>query len=57
LRKQRCSLILRHGNIAFKKQLKLVNGFKRLYLKIHALKNKKTMWRVCSQALQLSLYR
>jgi hypothetical protein len=38
------SHILRPGNIAFKEQLKLVNGFKRKYRRIHALKKRKRLW-------------
>jgi hypothetical protein len=37
------SHILRPGSTAFKEQLKLVNGFKREYRRIHALK-KKHVW-------------
>jgi hypothetical protein len=33
--------ILRPGNTAFKEQLKLVNGFERLYRRIHALNKKR----------------
>jgi hypothetical protein len=36
------SHILRHGNTAFKEQLKLVNGFERWYRRIHTLKKKRT---------------
>jgi hypothetical protein len=35
------SHILKPGNAAFNEQLKLVNGFKRWYRRIHALKKRK----------------